>query len=215
MTKFNQQICCPEYWANACENLIKRDRIMRKLIPIYKKENIQISQNPFEVLVRIIVGQQISLKLSKRLWVNLLQACNNDINPDFIGAFTEAELRSLGLSLRKSQYLLDAATYFQQTEYMHIDWWCAQDDNQVISRLCEIRGVGRWTADMFLIFYLGRPDILPLDDKVLLRAISQHYFSGEPVSRFEAREVSQAWSPWRSVASWYLWRSLDVAAVEY
>lgn len=215
MTKSNHQILCPDYWAHACDHLIKRDRIMRKLIPVYEKENIQVNQNPFQVLVRIIVGQQISLTLSKRLWDALKQACDNHINPDNIGAFTEAELRSLGLSLRKSQYLLDAAKYFQIDDYMHADWWRNQNDAQVIHHLCEIRGVGRWTADMFLIFYLGRPDVLPLDDKALLRAISQHYFSGEPVSRFEAREVSQAWAPWRSVASWYLWRSLDAAAVEY
>lgn len=215
MTKSSYHILCPDYWASACDHLIKRDRIMRKLIPVYQKENIQLTQSPFQILVRIIVGQQISLKLSKRLWDKLQLACNNDIRPDLIGAFTEAELKSLGLSLRKSQYLLDAAKHFQQSDYMQADWWHTQDDARVISHLCEIKGVGRWTADMFLIFYLGRPDILPLDDKVLLRAISQHYFSGEPVSRFEAREVSQAWSPWRSVASWYLWRSLDVAAVEY
>ncbi len=205
----------PDYWHQATDQLIQRDRILRKLIPVYAEENIQVGQNPFQVLVRIIIGQQISLALSKKLWVKLQQSCKNGIDPQCIGSFTEAKLRSLGLSLRKSQYLLDAAKCFQQQNYMQASWWQAQDDAQVIARLSEIRGVGRWSADMFLIFFLCRPDVLPLDDKALLKAISLHYFSGEPVSRFEAREVSQAWAPWRSVASWYLWRSIDIAAVEY
>lgn len=206
---------CPSYWAQACDHLIKRDRIMRKIVPLYQQENISINASPFQVLARIIVGQQISLGLSKKLWLQLKQACNDDIRPQCIGNFTEARLRALGLSLRKSQYLLDAAKCFQQDTYMQTEWWQAQADAEIIAKLCEIRGVGRWSADMFLIFFLGRPDVLPLDDKALLKAISRHYFSGEPVSRFEAREVSQAWAPWRSVASWFLWRSLDVAAVEY
>lgn len=215
MSASDNKIICPEYWHEACQQLMQRDRIMRKLIPLYQKENIQVSRSPFQILVRIIVGQQISLALSKRLWDKLQEACNNDIQPVCIGGFTEAGLRALGLSLRKAQYLLDAAKYFQQPEYMQAQWWHTQNNAQVIARLEEIKGVGRWTAEMFLIFYLGRPDVLPIDDKALLRAISQHYFSGEPVSRFEAREVAQAWSPWRTVASWYLWRSMDVATVEY
>src|SRR3546814_15937422 len=87
--------------------------------------------------------------------------------------------------------------------------WGSMDNEAVIADLCAIRGIGRWTAEMFLIFNLQRPDVLPLDDLGLLKAISLHYFSGEPVSRFEAREVSSAWQPWRTVATWYLWRSLE------
>ncbi|CPL08733.1 DNA-3-methyladenine glycosylase [Bordetella pertussis] len=98
---------------------------------------------------------------------------------------------------------------------MHPEKWAAMDDEAVIAELVAIRGIGRWTAEMFLIFNLQRPDVLPLDDLGLLKAISLHYFSGEPVSRFEAREVSLAWQPWRTVATWYLWRSLEPAAVQY
>ncbi|HCP78881.1 MAG TPA: DNA-3-methyladenine glycosylase, partial [Pusillimonas sp.] len=90
--------------------------------------------------------------------------------------------------------------------------WSGMNDEEVIASLCSIRGVGRWTAEMFLIFNLQRPDVLPLDDAGLIKAISLHYFSGEPVSRFEAREVAQAWAPWRTVATWYMWRSLDSGA---
>ena len=89
------------------------------------------------------------------------------------------------------------------------------DDELIIQELVEIRGIGRWTAEMFLMFCLLRPNVLPLDDVGLLRGISLNYFSGEPVSRSEAREVGDAWAPFRSVATWYLWRSLDPVPTEY
>lgn len=205
----------PQYWDQACEQLMQRDRILRKLIPVYGQECIQLRPSPFQTLVRIIVGQQVSLELGRKLWDRLIQACGNDMQPACIGGFSEAELRKLGLSLRKTQYVLDACRFFQQEQHMDSAWWQSRDNASIIARLCEIRGVGRWSADMFLIFFLGRPDIMPMDDTALIKAISHHYFSDEPVSRFEAREVAQAWMPWRTVASWYLWRSMDAAAVEY
>ncbi len=205
----------PAYWDEACDHLVQRDRILKKLIPMYGQECIQMPQGPYQTLIRIIVGQQISLALGRKLWRQLVQDCGPGLHPECILSRTEAELRSLGLSLRKAQYVRDAAQYFQQASWLDGAWWQAQDNAAIVARLCEIRGVGRWSAEMFLIFFLGRPDVLPLDDTALLKAISCHYFSGEPVSRFEAREVAQAWAPWRTVASWYLWRSLDAAAVEY
>ena len=86
------------------------------------------------------------------------------------------------------------------------------EDEAVIGELTQIRGIGRWTAEMFLIFNLSRPNVLPLDDLGLIRAISVNYFSGEPVTRSEAREVAANWEPWRTVATWYMWRSLDPIA---
>jgi DNA-3-methyladenine glycosylase II len=205
----------PVYWNQACQELMQRDRILRKLIPVYGQESVQAQHGPYQTLIRIIVGQQVSLTLGHKLWRQLVQACGQDLQPDCILRHSESELRAMGLSLRKAQYVRDAARYFQQDDHRDPDWWQAQDDAAIVARLCDIRGVGRWSAEMFLIFSLRRPDVLPLDDTALLKAISHHYFSGEPVSRFEAREVAQAWAPWRTVASWYLWRSMDAAAVEY
>ncbi len=205
----------PAYWTQACQDLMQRDRILRKLIPVYRQECIQAQHGPYQTLIRIIVGQQVSLALGRKLWQQLAQACGQDLRPDCIMAHSETDLRAMGLSLRKAQYVRDAAQYFKQGDRLDPAWWQGQDDAAVVTQLCEIRGVGRWSAEMFLIFFLGRPDVLPLDDTALLKAISHHYFSGEPVSRFEAREVAQAWAPWRTVASWYLWRSMDAAAVEY
>jgi DNA-3-methyladenine glycosylase II len=123
-------------------------------------------------------------------------------------------LREAGLSARKVEYLLDLARHFDEGS-VHVTQWSEMDDEAIIDELVAIRGIGRWTAEMFLIFHLMRPDVLPLDDLGLLKGISANYFSGEPVSRAEARELGEAWSPFRSVATWYIWRSLDPLPVDY
>jgi DNA-3-methyladenine glycosylase II len=109
---------------------------------------------------------------------------------------------------------LDLAGHFRAGR-VHVAQWSAMDDESIVEELVAIRGIGRWTAEMFLIFHLMRPNVLPLDDLGLLKGISLNYFSGEPVSRAEAREVGEAWAPYRSVATWYIWRSLDPLPVEY
>lgn len=204
----------PDYWNDACEHLVKRDRILRKLIPSYGDECIQARQAPFVTLARIIIGQQISLTLGRSLWARLVESCGGQPTAQRMLGYDEEALRGLGLSRRKAQYILELARHCAETG-IDAARWAQMEDAAVVAELCAIRGVGRWTAEMFLIFNLRRPNVLPLDDTALLRAISHHYFSGEPVSRFEAREVAQAWAPWRTVASWYLWRSMDAAAVEY
>lgn len=204
----------PDYWNDACEHLVKRDRILRKLIPSYGDECIQAHQPPFVTLARIIIGQQISLTLGRSLWARLVESCGGQPTAQCMLGYDEETLRQLGLSRRKAQYILELAHHCAETG-IDASRWAQMEDAAVVAELCTIRGVGRWTAEMFLIFNLRRPNVLPLDDTALLRAISHHYFSGEPVSRFEAREVAQAWAPWRTVASWYLWRSMDAAAVEY
>jgi DNA-3-methyladenine glycosylase II len=123
-------------------------------------------------------------------------------------------LAACGLSKRKLEYILDLADHFK-AKRVHAAQWNEMDDEAVIAELVQIRGIGRWTAEMFLIFNMLRPNILPLDDVGLLRGISINYFSGEPVSRSDAREVSANWEPYRTVATWYMWRSLEPVPVEY
>jgi DNA-3-methyladenine glycosylase II len=123
-------------------------------------------------------------------------------------------LRSAGLSARKAEYLQDLANHFASGQ-VHVSQWDTMHDEAIIEELVAIRGIGRWTAEMFLIFHLMRPDVLPLDDLGLIKGISLNYFSGETVSRAEAREVAEAWAPFRSVATWYVWRSLDPLPVDY
>ncbi len=204
----------PEFWDEASTQLMGRDRILKKLIPRHRSEWLAPSASPFVTLARAIVGQQISIRSADAMWQRFTDACGRNPTPRSVMALAAEDIRLCGLSKRKSEYILDLATHFAEKKVKPAAW-DAMDDEAVIADLCAIRGIGRWTAEMFLIFNLQRPDILPLDDASLLKAISLHYFSGEPVSRFEAREVAQAWAPWRTVATWYLWRSLDPASVQY
>lgn len=204
----------PDYWESALAHLMKRDRIMKKLIPKHPDIWLTTRGNPFITLARSIVGQQISVKAAESVWQRFLLECGKRPTPGSVQKAGLKQLRAAGLSARKAEYILDLSTHFSEKR-VHPQKWSDMEDEDVIVELTAIRGIGRWTAEMFLIFNLQRPDILPLDDVGLLKAISLHYFSGEPVSRFEAREVSAAWQPWRTVATWYLWRSLDPVPVEY
>ena len=204
----------PDYWESALAHLMKRDRIMKKLIPKHPDIWLTTRGNPFITLARSIVGQQISVKAAESVWQRFLLECGKRPTPATVQKAGLENLRAAGLSARKAEYILDLSTHFSEKR-VHPQKWATMEDEEVIVELTSIRGIGRWTAEMFLIFNLQRPDVLPLDDVGLLNAISLHYFSGEPVSRFEAREVSAAWQPWRTVATWYLWRSLDPVPVEY
>jgi len=204
----------PAYWDDAITQLMRRDRIMRKLIPKHPEVFLTSRGNPFVTLARSIVGQQISVKAADAVWQRLLLTCGKRPTPLSVQRAGVTGLREAGLSQRKAEYVIDLSQHFID-KLVHPTRWAQMEDEGVIEELTAIRGIGRWTAEMFLIFNLQRPDVLPLDDVGLLKAISLHYFSGEPVSRFEAREVAQAWQPWRTVATWYLWRSLDPVPVEY
>ncbi|MEW6097560.1 MAG: DNA-3-methyladenine glycosylase [Pseudomonadota bacterium] len=207
----------PEYWDEACKHLVKRDRVMRKLIPQFGEARLQSRGDAFTTLARSIVGQQISVKAAQSVWdrfAALLPGPSTRISPAQVLDLPLEALRAAGLSARKVEYLRDLASHFASGA-VHVRQWSSMDDEQIIEELVAIRGIGRWTAEMFLIFHLMRPNVLPLDDLGLLRGISLNYFSGEPVSRAEAREVGEAWAPFRSVATWYIWRSLDPLPVEY
>lgn len=203
----------PPFWDEASAHLMRRDRILKRLIPLHTSEWLTTPPTPFVTLARAIVGQQVSTKSADAIWARFTERCGHTPAPDLIVDLSVEELRAVGLSKRKAEYILDLASHFAEKK-VRPDEWSSMDDEEVITDLCAIRGIGRWTAQMFLIFSLQRPDVLPLDDAGLLKAISLHYFSGEPVSRFEAREVAQAWAPWRTVATWYLWRSLNSVAVK-
>ena len=203
----------PEYWDHACAELVRSDRIMKKLIPQFGPVHLVTRGDPFVTLARSIVGQQISVKAAQAVWDRVEGACKKLSPSQFVKVGAD-RLLDCGLSKRKCEYILDLAEHFVSGA-LHVDTWASMDDEAVIAELTQIRGIGRWTAEMFLIFNLLRPDVLPLDDLGLIRAISVNYFSGEPVTRSEAREVAANWEPWRTVATWYMWRSLDPLPVEY
>jgi len=160
-----------------------------------------------------VIGQQISVKAAQAVW-DRFAALMPKMEPAQLLRLKVDDMRTAGLSARKVEYLVDLALHFDNG-ILQPDQWQGMDDEAIIKQLVAIRGIGRWTAEMFLIFYLMRPNVLPLDDVGLIRGISQSYFSGDPVSRSDAREVAAAWAPYCSVATWYIWRSLDPVPVAY
>jgi DNA-3-methyladenine glycosylase II len=203
----------PPYWMDACRHLIKRDRVMKKLIPQHTGVSLQSRGDAFVTLARSIVGQQISVKAAQSVWDRFAQL-PAEMVPAQVLLLKVDDMRAAGLSARKVEYLVDLALHFANNQ-VHVDAWAEMDDEAIIRELVAIRGIGRWTAEMFLIFHLMRPNVLPLDDVGLQNGISRCYFSGEPVSRSEIREVAATWAPFCSVATWYIWRSLDPAPVAY
>jgi DNA-3-methyladenine glycosylase II len=207
----------PQFWDEACKHLSKRDRVMRKLIPQLGEGRLQSRGDAFTTLARSIVGQQISVKAAQSVWdrfAALMGEPSTRLAPVSVLGLETTAIRAAGMSARKVEYLCDLAAHFESGA-VHVGQWQEMDDEAIIDELVAIRGIGRWTAEMFLIFHLMRPNVLPLDDLGLLKGISVNYFSGEPVSRAEAREVGDAWAPFRSVATWYIWRSLDPLPVDY
>jgi DNA-3-methyladenine glycosylase II len=207
----------PDYWDDACKHLSRRDRVMRRLIPKFGEARLESRGDAFTTLARSIVGQQISVKAAQAVWHRFVTAVGQPstcLQPCDIAGLAAPTMREAGLSARKVEYLHDLARHFSEGT-VHVAQWREMDDEAIIAELVAIRGIGRWTAEMFLIFHLMRPNVMPLDDLGLLKGISINYFSGEPVSRAEAREVGEAWAPFRSVATWYIWRSLDPLPVDY
>jgi DNA-3-methyladenine glycosylase II len=207
------KIFTPDYWDEACKHLMKKDRVMKRLIPQHGDACLQTRGDAFTTLARSIVGQQISVKAAQTVWERFV-ALPKKMTPANVLKLKVDDMRAAGLSARKVEYLVDLALHFDNGAVQVADW-AGMDDEAIIAELVDIRGIGRWTAEMFLIFHLMRPNVLPLDDVGLINGISHNYFSGEAVSRSDAREVAAAWAPYCSVATWYIWRSLDPVPVEY
>lgn len=203
----------PAYWSDACKHLARKDRMLKKLIAQHPGVVLRSRGDAFTTLARSVVGQQISVKAAQSVW-NRFEALLACVAPDHVLLLRVDDMRQAGLSARKVEYLVDLSLQFTSGG-LSIDGWPTMSDEAIIKELTAIRGVGRWTAEMFLIFHLMRPNVLPLDDAGLINGISKAYYSGEPVSRIEVRELAQSWAPYSTVATWYIWRSLDPVPVAY
>ena len=199
-----------ENWEVATKELSRNDPVIMKIIKLYSGDKMQLKNNAFLTLVRSVVGQQISVKAADSVWKKLEELCRESIEPERIKSFSEDELRSAGLSRSKANYIQNIA----KSDILEVNW-SNLDDEEAIDLLCKIKGIGRWTAEMFLIFHLARPNILPLGDIGLIKAIELNYNNGEKMSKEELEAYRQKWSPWCTVATWYLWRSLDPIPVNY
>ena len=207
------KLATPDYWDEACKHLMKKDRVMKRIIPQHGDACLRTRGDAFTTLARSIVGQQISVKAAQSVW-DRFAALPKRMTAANVLKLKVDDMRAAGLSARKVEYLVDLALHFDSGA-IRVAAWKGMDDEAIITELTGIRGIGRWTAEMFLIFHLMRPNVLPLDDIGLINGISHNYFSGESVSRSDAREVAAAWAPFCSVATWYIWRSLDPLPVEY
>jgi DNA-3-methyladenine glycosylase II len=203
----------PEYWDRAKRALAKRDPVMAGIMRAHPKVFMMPRGEPFFTLARAIVGQQISVKAAQSVW-NKVLVCVEKISPEHVLKVKRTDLRACGLSDRKTEYIADLAQHFADGK-IHVHRWPEMDDEAIIAELTEVRGIGRWTAEMFLMFNLLRPDVFPLDDLGLQKGICHAYFRKRKVSLRTMKKLGESWRPWRSVATWYLWRSLDPVPVEY
>jgi DNA-3-methyladenine glycosylase II len=203
----------PTYWLQATSELAQRDAVLRALIERFRGLSLATRGDAFSTLARSIVGQQISVKAAQSVWDRLSSRLMG-VSPASIARTRRPTLRSCGLSGQKADYLKDLARKFLDG-HLEPARWVTLDDEALITELIQVKGIGRWTAEMFLMFHLARPDVLPVADLGLQRAMRLHYNRGRTLSPARMHRIGAAWAPWRSVATWYLWRSLDPIPVEY
>lgn len=203
----------PAYWLQACDELSGRDATMAALIAQFQDSELRYRSDPVITLARAIVSQQISVKAAESIWNRLVEALG-ELTPQRLAQARVPLLRKAGLSERKAEYLKNVGAHFHKG-ILVAERWHEMEDEAVIEDLCQLKGIGRWTAEMFLIFNLQRPDVFPLADIGLIRAINRHYNADRAVGARKLGQLDKRWRPWRTVATWYLWRSLDPIPVEY
>ena len=203
----------PSFWETAKKDLIKKDIRLGKIIQNYPGDFLFTRSDPFYTLARSIVGQQISVSAAQAVW-NRFEVKVVEVNPQKVREIHYMKLKSCGLSKQKIKYLKSLSTAFLE-KTIQPRKWSSMENDVIINELIKIKGIGKWTAEMFLIFNLCRPDIFPVDDLGLIKGICNAYNLKYPISKKLALEMSEKWQPWRSVATWYFWRSLDPIPVEY
>ena len=203
----------PPFWSNARHHLVGADLVLAKIIERCGSEKLVPRNDAFFSLARSIVGQQISVKAAQSIWDRLVKELGG-MTVRKVATANQERLRRCGITRQKSGYLLDLAKRFQDGK-LDTKGWHRLDDEQVVTNLIQVKGIGRWTAEMFLIFHLLRPDVLPLGDIGIQRAMRLHFNDGDTMSEDAMTVRAEPWRPWRSVAVWYLWRSLDPQPVDY
>ena len=204
----------PKYWNEAKKALSRKDPVMRKIIKKYKKGFMSSRNDPFFSLCRTIVGQQISTKAADSIWLKFENKCKKKISPNTVLKLSRSTLRSVGLSKQKIGYLKNVALSFRNKSF-NIKELKKMNDDLAIEYITQLKGLGVWSAQMFLMFNLNRPDIFPTKDIGLIRAISKNYNTSYPPSQRFLNKISKLHSGYRTVFTWYMWRSIDPVDVEY
>jgi DNA-3-methyladenine glycosylase II len=212
----------PRWWDEAAAELARRDRVMRRLVRRYPGASLKRRSDAFTALARAITGQQISVKAADAIWRRFVAAAAPDqarrafpkLDPARVAALAPEALRAIGFSERKASYVRDLASHFVSGK-LDPRTWKRLDDEALIAALVDVRGIGRWTAEMFLMFHELRPDVFPVDDLGLRKGVVELYGGGRAMDVAAIRAVGDTWRPWRSAATWYLWRALDPVPIEY
>jgi len=204
----------PAYWKRAKRILSKRDSVLRKIIKKFDKGFLSTKNNPFFSLCRTIVGQQISTKAADSIWAKFEKRCEKNVDPKIILKISSRDLKNTGLSRQKVSYIKNIAKAFKNKSF-DINKLKKMNDDEAIDYITKLKGLGVWSAEMFLMFNLNRPDIFPIKDIGLLRSISKNYKTSYPPSKRFLNKISKLHSGYRTVSTWYFWRDIDSEDVEY
>ena len=204
----------PAYWQKAKRVLSKKDSVLRKIIKKYKKGCLTSRNNPFFSLCRTIVGQQISTKAADSIWTKFEKQCKKNIKPKIVLKISSRNFKRAGLSRQKISYLKNIAKAFKNKSFV-VAKLKKMNDIDAINYITKLKGLGVWSAEMFLMFNLNRPNIFPVKDIGLLRAISKNYKTSYPPSKKFLEKISKIHYGYRTVFTWYMWRSIDPTDVEY
>ena len=204
----------PNYWKQSKEFLSNADPKLAKLISNHPEYSISSRGDALESLLRSIIGQQISVQAAASVWGKFEKKIEV-IEPKNVLAVSFEELKSCGLSKQKVQYITNICNHFINNQITDHSYWKGRTYKSVYDELITIKGIGPWTAEMFGMFYLLEKDIFPIKDVGIIRAINQLYGNGKLLSIENIIAISDTWRPYRSVACWFLWRSIDSEDVLY
>jgi DNA-3-methyladenine glycosylase II len=203
----------PHYWEEGKTYLSKHDKTLKAIIKTYPGDALTLRGDAFFTLARAIVGQQISVKAADSVWARCVTAAEK-MTPEVIANMDAIKLRECGLSASKVIYLHALANHFLEYK-KRIESLPEMTDAEVVTELTTIKGIGKWSAEMFLIFSLGRPDVFPTADLGLIKGIWRYYNNGNAMEMADIMLLGESWKPYRSIATWYMWRALDPVPVAY
>ena len=203
----------PSYWQNACRHLIDNDTILAKII----KPNLDItltkSQNAYHTLFKAIIGQQISVKAADSIWQKM--HTNLEIKSSSVAKLDVDTLKKFGLTTPKANYMLNLARHFEEYKCNDDEFWQDKSYDEIYENLIQIKGIGKWSIQMFAIFYINSQDILPTGDIGLQNALVKLYNLNKKPNELQMHKIAKAWQPYRTVATWFLWRNIDEQVVAY
>ena len=203
----------PKYWNRGKLYLSNKDKTLKKIILQFSNESLTINSNYYHALINSIIGQQISVSAANSI-KNKFFSLQRNITPENVINLDSRSIKKCGLSKQKTQYIKNLTNFFLKNKNFIQDIK-KYDELSIREKLIEIKGIGNWTIDMFLIFSLEFYDIFPDGDLGFLKAISKSYNKKMPLEKKFLNKLKKKWSPYNSLATWYLWRSLDPLPVNY